>query len=392
MGMAHENLTTSEWDRTVERLGGASLLEQEARETRAFQRPREVKSGVDLLRLVLAYCLGLTGLRLTAAWAEGIGLASLSNVALLGRLRNCSAWLERIVARLLVDVKPTSDARAAMPDARPAAGRPIRLIDATVVCKAGKAARENGRVWRIHAGFDLPHEGRPERFSAFELTDEKEAERIERLAVIPGEIRIADAVHCKADGLAQVIAAGADVVVRASWQSARWLDKDGASLDLVLALVRNTSGIIDQPVWLGRRNAEPLALRLVAIKMPKHKAVQSMLKARKEAKSDGRQIQPGTLIAAEWVILVTSLADADFPAAKVLELYRLRWRIEIAFKRLKSIIGLETPPGECPQTAKAWVLCHLMAVLLTEARLSAFGDSPRSRPAPAQINGAPSAC
>ena len=387
--MAHENLTALEWERTVERLGGADVLEREARETLAFQRPREVKSGVDLLRLVLAYCLGLTGLRLTAAWAEGIGLASLSNVALLGRLRNCSVWLERIVARLLVDVKPASGARTAMPDARPAAGRPIRLIDATVVCKAGKSARENGRVWRIHAGFDLPHDGQPERFSAFELTDEKEAERIERLAVVPGEIRIGDAVHCKADGLAQVIAAGADVVVRASWQGARWLDKDGAPLDLVLALVRNTSGIIDQPVWLGRKGTKPLALRLVAVKMPKDKAVQSVGKARKEAKSDGRQIQPGTLIAAEWVIMVTSLALSDYPAAKVLELYRLRWRIEIAFKRLKSIIGLETPPGECPQTAKAWVLCHLIAVLLTEARLSAFGDSPRRTPAPAQIIGAP---
>ena len=390
--MTHENLTATEWDGTVERLGGAAVLEREARETLAFQRPREVKSGVDLLRLVLAYCLGLTGLRLTAAWAEGIGLASLSNVALLGRLRNCSAWLEVIVARLLAPFPEGAGPTAAGRGAMTGEGRLLRLIDATVVCKAGKSARENGRVWRIHAGFDLPHDGQPERFSAFELTDEKEAERIERLAVIAGEIRIADAVHCKADGLAQVIAAGADVVVRASWQSARWLDKDGAPLDLVLALVRNTCGIIDQPVWLGRKGAEPVALRLVAVKMPKDKAVQSVLKTRKEAKSDGRQIQPGTLIAAEWVILVTSLTAADYGADRVLELYRLRWRIEIAFKRLKSIIGLETPPGACPQTAKAWVLCHLIAVLLTEARLSAFGDSPRRAPAPARTIGAPSAC
>jgi Transposase DDE domain len=364
-------------------------LEREARETLAFQRPREVKSGVDLLRLVLAYCLGVTGLRLTAAWAEGIGLASLSNVALLGRLRNCSTWLEQIVARLLARAESP-------PGAVPGAGRPIRLIDATVVCKAGKSARETGRVWRIHAGFDLPFAGRGEGFSAFELTDGREAERIERLAVIPGEIRIADAVHCRADGLAKVIADGADVVVRASWQSARWLDENSDPLDLVLTLVRAEGGIeggiIDRPVQLARKGAAPVALRLVAIKMPKDKAVQSVAKARKQAKSDGRQIQPGTLIAAEWVILVTSLAAADFCAAKVLELYRLRWRIEIAFKRLKSIIGLATPPGECSEVAKAWVLCHLIAVLMTEARLSAFGDSPRSRPAHAPIIGVPSAC
>ena len=389
--MAHADLTASEWNRTVERLGGADVLEREARETLAFQRPREVKSGVDLLRLVLAYCLGLTGLRLTAAWAEGIGLASLSNVALLGRLRNCSAWLELIVARLLAPPPDAAEPTARDRDAMTGDGRLIRLIDATVVCKAGKAARENGRVWRIHAGFNLPHDGQPEHFSAFELTDEKEAERIERLAVIPGEIRIADAVHCKPDGLAQVIAAGADVVVRASWQGARWLDEDGALLDLVLALVRNTSGIIDRPVWLGRKGAEPLALRLVAVKMPKDKAVQSVLKARKEAKSNGRQIQPGTLIAAEWVILVTSLTAADYGADRVLELYRLRWRIEIAFKRLKSIVGLQSPPGECPLTAKAWLLAHLIAVLLTEARLSAFGDSPRRAVALVPTIGAPSA-
>jgi hypothetical protein len=52
---------------------------------------------VDLLRLILAYCLGERGLRLTAAWAETIGLASLSNVALLGRLRNAVPWLQSIL-------------------------------------------------------------------------------------------------------------------------------------------------------------------------------------------------------------------------------------------------------------------------------------------------------
>ena len=408
--MTHATLTRTDWDGTVERLGGADLLEAEARAAGAFQRPREVKTAVDMLRIALAYCLGAAGLRLTAAWAEGHGLASLSNVAVLYRLRNCGPWLELIVARLLSQAVPAAPApdrglergqrrAAAPPNANGthtsrtrAGGRLIRLIDATVVCKAGREARSGGRVWRIHAAFDLPHGGEPERFSAFELTDEKEAERIDRLAVIPGEIRIADAVHCKPDGIARVLAASADVVVRASWQAARWLDGDGDPFNLVLALARNTSGVIDQPIWLGRKGGEaPLGLRLVAIKMPKDKAIQSVLAARKEAKSEGRRIQPGTLIAAEWVILVTSLEVAAYPTARVLELYRLRWRIEIAFKRLKSIVGLKSPPGECPRTAKAWLLAHLIAVLLTEAHLSAFGDSPRSHTALVPTIGAPSA-
>jgi hypothetical protein len=41
----------------VVRLGGAAALEQSARDTKAFLRARAVATGVDLLRLILTYCL-----------------------------------------------------------------------------------------------------------------------------------------------------------------------------------------------------------------------------------------------------------------------------------------------------------------------------------------------
>jgi hypothetical protein len=389
MGMTHAGLTGSDWSGTVDRLGGAGMLEEEARATGAFRRPREVRCGVDLLRLIFAYCLGVMGLRLTAAWAETIGLASLSNVALLGRLRNAVPWLESILARLLAQASTGSRGSSGGSSGGAAAGRRlIRLVDATTVRKAGKSARESGRLWRVHAVFDLP----TERFSAFELTDEKGAERINRIKVIPGELRLGDAVHCRADDLADVIAQGGDVLVRAAWTSARWQEKDGRAFDIVSVLVNSATGIIDRPIRLWRKQAEPLAVRLVAIKMPKAQAVKAVAEARAEAKSKQRTIQPGTLIAAEWVILVTSLDPAECATDKVLELYRLRWRIEIAFKRMKSLAGLAGPPGECPEVAKAWVLCHLIAVLLTEAHLAAFGDSPRRAAAHAPTCGALTAC
>lgn len=392
--MAQIDLTGTHWDSTVERLGGAVALEREARATRAFVKPREVKCAVDLLRLTLAYCLGDMGLRLTAAWAQGIGLANLSNVALLGRLRNVVPWLEGIVAHLL------TPSAAGSPPAAPLAGgrqpRLIRLVDATTVRKAGMAARETGKLWRVHAVLDLPGRAGQERFSAFQLTDEKGAEAIDRIAVVPGEIRIADRVHCRVEGLAKVLADGADVVVRASWRSARWLAADGRGFDLIGALTGNTTGSIDQPVWLGRDKAAALPLRLVAVRLPKVEAVKAVLEARREARSKQSKIQPGTLIAAEWMIIVTSLQSEAYATDQVLELYRLRWRIEIAFKRLKSLIGLAGPPGHCAQVAKAWVLSHLIAVLLTEAHLAALGDSPRSAPSrraagPGPTNGAFSA-
>jgi len=82
------------------------------------------------------------------------------------------------------------------------------------------------------------------------------------------------------------------------------------------------------------------------------------------------------LIAAGFVILVTSLDQKEFPADTVLRLYRMRWRIELAFKRLKSLIGLRAPPAKDPRVAKPWILAHFLIALLTGPLSEEFGVSP----------------
>jgi hypothetical protein len=52
------------------------------------------------------------------------------------------------------------------------------------------------------------------------------------------------------------------------------------------------------------------------------------------------------------------LAPEDFSTDDVLALYRLRWRIELAFKQ-KSLIGLKGPPGVDERSATSYVLAHL---------------------------------
>ena len=97
--MTPESLVTQDCEGVVARLGGAPTLEQSARDTKAFLRARAIATAVDLLRLILAYCPGERGLRSTAAWATAIGLADLSNVALLQRLRRCGDWLALLVGK-----------------------------------------------------------------------------------------------------------------------------------------------------------------------------------------------------------------------------------------------------------------------------------------------------
>jgi hypothetical protein len=362
--MTNDSLLGSDWNHIVHRLGGARSLEAGARDAGAFARARAVKCAVDLLRLALAYCLGHAGLRTTAAWAEGSGLARLSNVALLGRLRNMAPWLERLVADVLA---------RDLSKREPGGGRPVRIMDATIVPRAGKLGRDSGGVWRVHAVFDLPNE----RFSMFELTDESEGERLDRAGVVPGEIRVADRGYVHVAHMRTVLEAGADVVLRTGWRQVRWLDADGAAIDLIAMFKASRKSRIDRTIWIKQGATQPLEMRLIAIKKPKAEAEAAKAKARRNASDRCRDIMPGTLIAAEWMIVLTSLNKTEWSADKVLDLYRVRWRIELAFKRLKSLVGLNGPPGEDAAVAKTHILCHLLAILLTEPLVAALGDSPR---------------
>ena len=74
---------------------------------------------------------------------------------------------------------------------------------------------------------------------------------------------------------------------------------------------------------------------------------------------------------------MTSLAPENFANADVLALYRLRWRIELGFKRLKSLIGLRGPPGADERSAKPYLLAHLLIILLLEPLVDELGVSPR---------------
>lgn len=361
--MTHESLVNRDWQNVVRMLGGAERIESSAKETKAFLRARVIASATDLLRLILAYCLGERGLRSTTGWAASIGLVDISNVALLYRLRQCGDWLAVLVGHALAAAAPAASR-----------GRLIRLIDATTVPKAGRLAKTENRLWRVHGAFDLP----VERFGHFELTDETGGERLDRIPVVEGEIRIGDRAYLQPDRMACVLDAGADILVRAGWRNARWLDAEGEPVDLAAEFGKAASrGLIDRPIFIARKGGAALALRMVAVKKPAQAAEAAKRKARQASRKGGHQISKGTLAAAEWVILITSLPPETFPTADILALYRLRWRIELGFKRLKSLIGLNGPPGTDERSARPYVLAHLLVILLLEPLVDAFEDSPR---------------
>ena len=113
-----------------------------------------------------------------------------------------------------------------------------------------------------------------------------------------------------------------------------------------------------------------------ALRKPPATLAEARRKAKLAAAKHSRQPSEQTLYASEWVILVTSLRQEAFQSEDIFRLYRMRWRIELIFKRLKSLIGLRSPPAKDPALARSWILSHLLMMLLVEPLMDEFGVSP----------------
>jgi IS4 transposase len=109
-------------------------------------------------------------------------------------------------------------------------------------------------------------------------------------------------------------------------------------------------------------------LRLCAIRKNRVAAERARRKALRKAQRNGTQAQARSLELAQYVLVLTSL-PAKFSASQVLQLYRCRWQIELAFKRLKSLLGAGHVPKSDDQSARAWMQAKILTALLLERLL-----------------------
>jgi IS4 transposase len=71
---------------------------------------------------------------------------------------------------------------------------------------------------------------------------------------------------------------------------------------------------------------------------------------------------------------------AEFAAVDICAVYRLRWQIELAFKRLKSLIHVDQLPTRTEAGGRSWIYAHLILALLTEDICQEILESSPSAP------------
>jgi len=251
-------------DDILTRLGGEEALVASAYAHGAFSRAREVKTAIDLLRLARMYGPGGLSLRTAAALAAEGGLCGISDVALLKRLRRAVDWLEALCAeQLSLAGAPPGDGLDA-----------ITFVDACVIQSPG-----TGTDCRLHLQWDVTQQ----RSVAARITTTKLGERLDLLSSTALCILIGDRGYPQPDGRRNTLDAGAEVLVRLSWNSLSLTNHDGQPLDwLELCARAHRAGDVDLPVLVckAHRRFEPTPIRLVLIPKPAEAAASARQAAR----------------------------------------------------------------------------------------------------------------
>jgi len=308
------------------------------------------------LKLILMHVVGGLSLEQTMLRARELGWAEVSAVALFKRLRCAQQWLADLCAGLL------AEQRVRLGDHHPwPKGFALRLIDATDVQEPGST----GTAWRIHYSLRLPQMV----CDHYEITDGRGGEKFGRFEFCKNELAVADRGYSHRAGVAHVLGSGAQVLVRWNPSGFPLEDKHGKTTTMLAWLRRLPVRVPKEcGVWFehqGKRHA----LRLCAIRKSRMAAEIARRKARQAAKERGGNIQNETLEYAEFVMVLCSASQTKIPCDAALGFYRGRWQVELAFKRLKSLLDAGHVPKESDAFARAWMQAKVLSALLIERTL-----------------------
>ncbi len=328
----------------------------------AVSRLRGFRSEDALMQTLLLHVAQGYSLRETTTVARAAGLAHISDVALLKRFKQAGPWFRELSLKLLME--------AHLP-CLPASGLTMCLVDATHVKEPGKT----GSCWRIHYALALPSLA-CRHFSLTATSGPGVGESFRHFPVTATDCLIGDRGYSSTDNVASVSDRQGCVLIRYNPFLLALYTAHGKRMDIARLLAR----------WPARQQSRMwrcavehpkggmIAGRLLAIRKSQTAAAAATKRALRQASRKQYSLKRPVLEYAKYIMVFTTLPEDRFDTELCLEWYRVRWQIELVFKRFKSLAGLGHLPKHDPESSQAWLYGKLFTGLLTE-KLIQYGES-----------------
>jgi Transposase DDE domain len=316
----------------------------------------KIRTADDLLRLVLLHVGADLPLRQTVALMAESGGPDVSHVRLHKKLLRAVPYLRRLVGEMV-------DTTEAAPERW--SGYDVVAVDATAVCGPGAETTDA----RLHTQL---------RIADLQVLDVRVAgidvgETFKRFSWEVGQLAVADRGYCNAPGIGYVVERGADVLVRVNRGSLPiFFEDEPFELMPWLRLLPGHHAHEIPVVVHDKERDRKIAGRLVVMRLPEAQAEKARARLVRER---GSSVSDLDREAASYVVLFTTVPKSRLDAERCLALYRLRWQVELLFKRWKSLCGLDRLPNYLDETIHSWLYAKVLLALLMQ-RMAASALSP----------------
>ena len=338
--------------------------EAKARELKAFQEAKKIKTPADLLRLILLYLTDGKSFAGTSAITT-LTTAAISKVAVYKRVQHSANWLQWMCENIcrqsgLIVAKPEWLKK-----------KNVKVVDASEVVKCGIRRQ----CHMLHYSLDLFTLSTPE----FLVTDRKTGEKLANFHTLgKNDIVMGDRIYGTLPGIAHLLEREAGYALRIKSRSFTVYNGRGQKIDLLPRLSRLKAGKTTEIRGKCIITERYVPMRICALRKDRDSELAGLKRLRKEnqRKKGGKPVSALQRENNKYILIATSLKKEEATAAQVLELYRMRWQIEMAFKRMKSLFGYSDLPAVHPDSVKAWFYGKLLLAALCETMVNTGRFSP----------------
>jgi transposase len=326
--------------------------EEDCYTQKAIVRKRGVSNPADLMMLAMFHLQNGCSLLEMSEVARITKLGKMSDVAFMKRFEQCGNWFRSINEKMAAEDWINYQKPAWMED------KTVIAVDASDVTEKGRS----GRIYRLHFAFDIFSMNSAEH----KITTNKIGESLCNFTLKPGHIIVADRGYSSIKGIKHCNNSGAEYILRIRKNSFTVKNEFDEKIDLLELFSKlNSEECADLSAFATNSEGEKIAIRICAKRKTPESAMQTQMKLKRKESKKQCVISEEAKIFNEYIIVVTNLDDS-ISADDILETYRLRWQVEIYFKRLKSILNFGELPKRRPDSVIAWLNGKLMVSLLIE--------------------------
>lgn len=334
--------------------------QQACYETKAIERKRTVQTPEELLVMCLYYIYG-SSLMETSQLAKMNGTGKMSDVAFMKRFIKSSGWFQWITK----NIKPGYMCHYQKPGILQEYN--VTAIDASDVYTKGAVKQ----AWHLHYALDL--------FSLncqqYKITDEKTGETLKNFKIRKNDLILADRAYATITGMEYCLENDGDFILRIRNKAFHLYHAQGRQVLLTDWLEILDGGASCAMFYYrdSQKNYKPVRICALPKTEEEIKKEEKRLK-RKESRKQIK-ISDDTKFSHRYMFVATSLPET-FTAEDILCIYRLRWQVEMVFKRYKSILGAGSVPVKTKDATEAWINGKRMLALLIEKFIGSVDFSP----------------